>query len=558
MSQHAPRILTRLRLLTFGAAAAGIAAAAILWAGGLHEPAVTNAGGPPPPPAPSGAPLPPGDEAPQAREASVAAAAGGADSSPPTPVEAIPERRITTPLKSKGEEWAPAGDVRAIGEADAPAARASIEPPAPGLVEVLRQRPEPAVTAAVEGASLEAANPSPPAEAEAPPTPPGPRVFSRPVLVRAAPLDAPNGDDADAGTASHAGHGLGATHEADGGPLAAGPAPEPNPTAATLPAGPPPAALPDAGPRPPAEADPVPDAEPEAVPAPPAEADPVVSWHMVGRTGGPAERMQVSSAYFPDSGWNSFIRFNIQPLLDGGVRRFMIHNPFGTRQGEVMEFDQFLHAREAGLRHLTEGFVEAWRPIVRGDRTQGEPVEVIAYLGAMIADPEFEAIKAEGGEAAHARFIERADASIRPALEAGMTIGFDSSGYLPEDSWEFRYIQGIRDRGVRVYIEARPKKHLTHLLGLPVISTNIWWETSDPEGESPAQFRHLAKNGDVTGEHVIIVADPRPAAAHRARIGHYLAEGETVVVPFHRLHDSFQSREAVLGLGEPGAGTSYD
>lgn len=129
------------------------------------------------------------------------------------------------------------------------------------------------------------------------------------------------------------------------------------------------------------------------------------------------------------TGWDGFVQIKVRPLLDWGVRRIQLHNPFGAKEGDTMRLDQYLLAKEAELDWLTDGFVEAWKPVIRGDYTNGEPVEVIGYVGHGFGG-EFKRLR-EAGDLRGYR--ERAAASIKPLVQAGMSIGFDSASVAEDD-----------------------------------------------------------------------------------------------------------------------------
>lgn len=155
---------------------------------------------------------------------------------------------------------------------------------------------------------------------------------------------------------------------------------------------------------------------PEAVNAPRAKI--IGSW-TVGNSS-PVESDRRVGQGIKESGWFGFVGGTVQHAIDNGFTRFATHNPFGTKANEQMLASQYLHAKAAELHWLTDGFVEAWRPIT-------ERYEVIAYQGSIMEDPSFfEEWKA--GPAAFGAYVARC---YQPIIEAGMVPAFDAHQHLP-------------------------------------------------------------------------------------------------------------------------------
>ena len=195
-------------------------------------------------------------------------------------------------------------------------------------------------------------------------------------------------------------------------------------------------------------------------------ADQLIGWANVGWSTNNSLTLNVNRILFVE-GWKSYIRKQVLPQLRWGVRRFQVHNPFGTRAGTVMQFDQYLEAQQRGLTWLTEGFVESWKKVIEGHYTNGEPVEVIAYLGAINLDPDLTVLLREGDLEAWQQLV---DDSVQPLLDAGMSIGFDSASRLDADEIEFQYIKQLEESGTEVYIESWPDASKTHLLEMNIVA----------------------------------------------------------------------------------------
>lgn len=163
-------------------------------------------------------------------------------------------------------------------------------------------------------------------------------------------------------------------------------------------------------------------------------------------------------------GWKGFVRDRIVPALDRGVRRIQLHNPFGAEDG--MYFDQYLRNEADGLRWINDGFAEAWLPVTRGDYTDGEPVEVIAYMGHPYHG-QFRVLLDAGDDQG---YTDRLAQSIAAPLAAGMSIAVDSASITEDPEHPLvAYLTGLKGSGVPIYIETWPKRNSTHWFSFNVI-----------------------------------------------------------------------------------------
>lgn len=228
--------------------------------------------------------------------------------------------------------------------------------------------------------------------------------------------------------------------------------------------------------------------------------DRILAWHVIGGSSKNFRARHVGWG-LPNSNWQSYIRLMVRPQLEAGVRRILLHNPFGrTDLEQSMAFDQYLEAQASGDTWLTQGFVEAWSPVIAGHYTDGQPVEVICYLGSMDADLEMNALVQTPDD-----WQQRARRSVEPALQAGMSIGFDSANDYALDSLEFRMIREIAETGARIYLEPRPDANRPHLFRFNVISTQEHWFRSDPDKHGKSGAGHKAANDQLTGEIVLLI-----------------------------------------------------
>ncbi len=252
-------------------------------------------------------------------------------------------------------------------------------------------------------------------------------------------------------------------------------------------------------------------------------------WLIGGSDSGNEARRNVKTRQVGSGGWTEFVEDRVRPAYQWGLRRFWLHNPFGTVPGEDMQFDQYLDAKEAGLTELTDDFATAWRPVVRG--RFGEPVELVAYIGTAVFDDDRLARARDRRDPVAA--ISTALRCIQPLLQAGASIGADAASRLPDDGPEFGFYRFLEGTGVRVYIESRPRLAAPGWKRFPVASMEGWWHMSDPEQRSNSA---RVRNDEIEGEVVRILNDIRGASSEPEdvqdaifRIRAALLDGHTVV-----------------------------
>lgn len=238
-------------------------------------------------------------------------------------------------------------------------------------------------------------------------------------------------------------------------------------------------------------------------------------------------------------GWMGFVQQRIIADLDWGYRRIQLHNPFGDDGEWPMELDQSVRAEAAGLDWLTAGFVEAWRPVTRGDYTGGDPVEVIAYMGTARLSPFLE-LQADGDWEA---WLARAEASVALPLAAGMTLAFDSFSIEAEDSFSFRFAQKLKAQGVKVYIETWPRRPATHWHSTNVMVAEKWFQRNH---QSP----NVARRSDLTGEVVRLLNQPIDETdlpnATKLRVIEGLLHGYTVSLRSDRMYEQVPDLDTLL------------
>jgi hypothetical protein len=167
------------------------------------------------------------------------------------------------------------------------------------------------------------------------------------------------------------------------------------------------------------------------------------------------------------------VRKYIQPQLKYGVKRIMLHNPFGALGGEEMQFTQYIQASNAKLTFLANQtlFQKAWKPIIDSG------VEVIAYIGSPFASDKLLApLIASGDQAAIDATV---NAALKPFRDAGMSVAFDAASAAGADSLTYRVASQLRSEGRKVYIEAFPTVEQSHWKDYPGIMASWMWNHPD-------------------------------------------------------------------------------
>lgn len=229
--------------------------------------------------------------------------------------------------------------------------------------------------------------------------------------------------------------------------------------------------------------------EPYAYPA-----DQLVSWYIIGGSSSNDAVRQVGWPVLLSAGWKGFVQQYIVPDIQWGVRRIMLHNPFGTLANEDMQLDQALSAHTAGLNWLLDDFVEAWRPIT----DQG--IQVIAYVGSARNDSDFTGLN-------DSQWWNRYWASLDLIIQSGMDVAFDMIMATQTNERDWQGIVQLRQMGFEIFGEPRPPGDAPHWCASNVVVIDSWWPGGDPE-VNPTLYPWAAKNAHITGEVVRLITQP--------------------------------------------------
>lgn len=228
----------------------------------------------------------------------------------------------------------------------------------------------------------------------------------------------------------------------------------------------------------------------------------------------------------PAAGWyNSGIDKNLDSWADEFKRRdlpfrVMLHNPWGTENGEVMDFDQRIEAREnAKLRLVCDSF-GPWlesrlRPHV------GERGECIIYLGSGRRDKDLLDLKDQP-----AAYLERLTASVAEVPD-WCTLAFDDTG-KSEIGDPFSDFVHLQSRLRRVYVEPRPIVGGA-MPGLPVISDANLWRRTNPDIYPDA--RHMIPDRDC-GDEILRLMVSGNEATRRRVLQRVVDDGHTVLFAY--------------------------
>ncbi len=156
------------------------------------------------------------------------------------------------------------------------------------------------------------------------------------------------------------------------------------------------------------------------------------------------------------TGWNGFVAKMLQPQIDLGIKRFLLHMPFGretdvrwqTVNGQTFDtfyrFDAYQLAVAAKLVWLTNGFPDAIKPLTDAG------IQVIAYMGTLAGSPEFEV----SSGIARRQWL---DACLEPFENAGCDYAVDTACRAPIGHYCTNIIDELRRKGTRVYCESMPR-----------------------------------------------------------------------------------------------------
>lgn len=223
----------------------------------------------------------------------------------------------------------------------------------------------------------------------------------------------------------------------------------------------------------------------------------------------------------PQIGWDAWLRTNIDPLVEMGVTRFELHNPFGADAGEAMDFDQAVEMqsmwwrvrRQLGLVH--DIGPRAFAAAVDALRERYPNIEIITYLGSLCTDRDM--ASREAGD-----WLTRFADSLHHVLNAGCRVGFDASSGVVEGSREYRAIQLVEALGGRPVIEAWPHRDKPHLHGFDCLMRyGGSYRTYQTHADSPI--------GQLTGERIVLVTGSSIASAKAAALD-IIRQGDTPIL----------------------------
>lgn len=225
----------------------------------------------------------------------------------------------------------------------------------------------------------------------------------------------------------------------------------------------------------------------------------VIQWETIGGATNDASKRRVGWD-IDRNGWQGYVNGRVAQLRALGMRRILMHNPFGTLPGEDFQFDQYIHAQEMGLTWLTNGFVQAWKPVTDAG------VEVICYIGKLAHDVDFTSLTDLQ------QYMARVKRSLQPMIDAGCSIGLDSIVGNDFDSREYMVAEMLRQSGVKVYNENRPPRDFTWWHNFGGVYYDDGFLNSQPHVSPDLQW--AATNDLLKGEILRYTGNPPPGSVY--------------------------------------------
>lgn len=235
----------------------------------------------------------------------------------------------------------------------------------------------------------------------------------------------------------------------------------------------------------------------------------------------------------PSTGWAGFVTNHIRPMIDRGVRRFLLWMPFGreaTTRTQLMgsrwvatrlRYDAYDVARKNPANDwFTKGFVEAIYPITRSG------VEVIAYLGTLHGAPEFESLSPSQAK-------WEAIMAIAPLIDARCSIALDTAINSYPGHLVYDLVQLLKVAGIKGYIEPTPHVTGQHWFNTScVVSDAQWAAVSRPGNQHILAAPSLLKGEIIRGW---FGAKPTLYPTHREwfnwTVPHAMMQGHTCCLP---------------------------
>lgn len=265
-----------------------------------------------------------------------------------------------------------------------------------------------------------------------------------------------------------------------------------------------------------------------------ASLDKIVCFYGIG-SGSDASRRFVQWVT-PARGWAGFVTDYVLPMMQRGIRRFLLWMPHGreaaTRNQFIgnswlptnLRYDAWRLARKSTANNwYTTGFTEAFYPLT----TSG--IEIIAYVGTLHGAPEFDILPP--GQAKW-----EAAMAIAPFLDARCSIALDTATRSRPGHYVYDLAQLLKSSGYKYYIEPTPQVNGPHWFSSPcVLSDAQWTAVSNPINQWLLAAPSLLSGEIIRGW---FNAMPAPYANvrewYRFTVPPALAQGHTCCLPLHQ------------------------
>ena len=222
-------------------------------------------------------------------------------------------------------------------------------------------------------------------------------------------------------------------------------------------------------------------------------ADRVWAHYSIGHSSTDNATRRIGWGPLKQGDWSKWINQQIEPVVDRGVRRIMLHNPFGVLSGEPMQFDQAVEAKAGVTRSngqivhkpmpaLVDNFAPAWRQFLDSH----PDVTLLVYLGSL-NEKSFGARRSEPKA-----WCDRFQKSIDPLpLDSPQVeLAIDRLSVLPADHPGHQAARWLQSLGVRVYAEPRPRGE--HATAFDVVAIDRIWKRTDPGKYEDARRKGFA------------------------------------------------------------------
>lgn len=242
---------------------------------------------------------------------------------------------------------------------------------------------------------------------------------------------------------------------------------------------------------------------------------------------------------FQDPGYSParFVQDHLQPMADLGVRRFLLHRPWGDNATWPMDGDAQVEAMEAGRQQVL-----GWGPALQAFLEANPDVVVMLYVGSF-REPDTTALVDNGDTQAALFRLVLSTAGVMDVDRCWLA--FDHAGTYQEGTWRAYWLLLVRDMmergGRRCYLEAWPRVDQPWQADWDAICLERYFQRSRPPGDTYggptyADAAHNVATQDMQGDVIRWSTGRTMERGQEAeRIALVLSQGHSVALGLHRL-----------------------